>query len=115
MPSPVHSMSPKMMWPDCSPAQAVAVGAHAGVHVLVAHRGGLEGEACLVERLEQAVVAHDGGHDRYAGEAAVLVEVHAAHVQDEVAIDHVAVFVHRDAAVGVAVVGKAHVQPCSTT
>ena len=40
----------------------------------------------------------------------MLVQVHAAHVQDLVAIDHAAALVHGQAAVGIAVVGKAHVQ-----
>ena len=40
----------------------------------------------------------------------MLVQVHAAHVQDLVAIDHAAALVHGQAAVGIAVIGKAHVQ-----
>ena len=41
----------------------------------------------------------------------MLVEVHATDIEDEVAVDHVAALVDRDAAVGVAVVGKTHVEP----
>jgi hypothetical protein len=37
-------------------AKGVAVLAHAGIHVLVAHRGGLVAELCLVKGLEQPVV-----------------------------------------------------------
>ena len=40
----------------------------------------------------------------------MLVQVHTAHVQDLVAVDHTAVLIHCQAAVGIAVVGKAHVQ-----
>ena len=40
----------------------------------------------------------------------MLVQIHAAHVQDLVAVNHAAALVHGQAAVGIAVVGKAHVQ-----
>ena len=40
----------------------------------------------------------------------MLVQVHAAHVQDLVAVDHTAALIHGQAAVGIAVVGKAHIQ-----
>ena len=40
----------------------------------------------------------------------MLVQVHAAHVQNLVAVDHTAALIHGQAAVGIAVVGKAHVQ-----
>ena len=40
----------------------------------------------------------------------MLVQVHAAYVQDKVAVYHMAALVHRKAAIGVAIVGKAHVQ-----
>ena len=91
-------------------AQGEAVLAHAGVDEAIAHGGLLVVEAGGVERAEQAEVAHDGGHHGLAREAAVLVEVGAAHVEDEVAVDHVAALVHRQTAIGVTVIGKAHVQ-----
>ena len=64
----------------------------------------------LVKGLEQAIVAHDGGDHGAGGESAVLVEIDAADVHDQVAVHHVAALVHGNAAVGVAVVGKAHVE-----
>ena len=91
-------------------AQRVAVLAHAGIDVLVAHVGGDGLDAGLVEGLEQAEVGHDGGYHGVLDQAAVLGHVAAAYVEDEVAVDHVAVLVDRDAAVGVAVVGESHVE-----
>ena len=41
----------------------------------------------------------------------MLVKIRAAHIEDHVAVDHVAAVINRQAAVGVAVVGKAHVEP----
>ena len=40
----------------------------------------------------------------------MLVQVHTAHVQDLVAVDHTPALIHGQAAIGIAVIGKAHVQ-----
>ena len=40
----------------------------------------------------------------------MLVQIHAAHIQNLVAVDHATALVHGQAAVGIAIVGKAHVQ-----
>ena len=92
-------------------AQAAAVGHHVFVDVLIAHLGLGVADAQLVEGFVQAEVGHDGGDDGVAQELAPLLHVLAVDVQDVVAGDDVALFVHAQAAVGVAVVGKAHVQP----
>ena len=90
-------------------AQAVAALAHLGVHVAIAHAAGHGTQAGKLKRLDQTKVAGDGRHHGTARKAAVLVQVHAAHVQDLVAVNHAAALVHGQASVGIAVVGKAHV------
>ena len=91
-------------------AQAVAALAHLGIHVTVAHAAGHGTQAGKLQRLDQAKVAGDRRHHGTARETPVLVQVHTAHVQDLVAVDHAAALVHGQAAVGIAIVGKAHIQ-----
>ena len=91
-------------------AKGVAVLAHAGIDVLVAHVGLLVRNARLVQRAEEAEVRHDRGNNGLLGQTAVLVHIAGAHVQDQVAVNHVAALVNGQAAVGVAVVGKAHIK-----
>ena len=91
-------------------AQAVAALAHLGIHVTVAHAAGHGAQAGKLQRVDKAKVTGNRRHDGTAREAPVLVQIHAAHVQDLVAVDHAPALVHGQAAVGIAVVGKAHVQ-----
>ena len=91
-------------------AQAVAALAHLGIHVAVAHAAGHGAQAGKLQRLDQTKVAGDCRHHGTARKATVLVQVHAAHVQNLVAVDHTAALIHGQAAVGIAVVGKTHVQ-----
>ena len=90
--------------------EGVVVLAHAGVDVLVAHRRGLVLEAGGVERPEEAEVGHDRRDDRLLGETTVLAEIGTADVEDQVPVDHAAALVDGEAAVGVSVVGEAHVE-----
>ena len=91
-------------------ADAAARLAHVLPHVAVTHLGLRVLDARLVESLVQAQVAHDGGGDLVGHEMALGLHVAGADVHDLVAVHHLAVLVHRKAAVGVAVVGKAAVQ-----
>ena len=91
-------------------AQAVTALAHLGIHMTVAHTAGHGTQTGKLQRLDQAKVAGNRRHHGTARKATVLVQVHTAHVQDLVAIDHATALVHGQAAIGVAVVGKAHVQ-----
>ena len=90
-------------------AQAVSVLGHILVHILISHRGLLVGDACVVKGFVQAEVGHDGGDYGVVVKRAVLLHVFPAEVKDQIAVHLVAVLVHGDAAVRVAVVGKAHV------
>ena len=92
-------------------AQAVAALAHLGIHVTVAHAAGHGAQTGKLQRLDQAKVAGNRRHHGTARESPVLVQIHAAHVQDLVAVYHATALIHGQAAVGIAVVGKAHVQP----
>ena len=90
--------------------QAVAALAHLGIHMTVAHAAGHGAQTGKLQRLDQAKVAGDRRHHGTARKATVLVQIHAAHVQDLVAVYHATALVHSQAAVGIAVVGKAHIQ-----
>ena len=91
-------------------AQTVAVHHHVFVDVLVAHLGLLIADAALVEGLVQTEVAHNGGHHGVAHELPFLFQVLAAEVENMVSGDDLALFVHRQAPVRVAVKGEACVQ-----
>ena len=91
-------------------ADAVAVVHHLLVHVFITHSGLDVVHADLVQRLVQPQVGHDGGDNGVVQQLAPLLHVAAVDVQDQVTVDDVALLVHRQAAVGVAVKGKAHVQ-----
>ena len=83
---------------------------HIFVNILVTNGGLGIADAQLVEGLIQAKVGHHGGDHGVAVELAPLLHVLAVDIQDMVAGDDVALLVHSQAAVGIAVVGKAHIQ-----
>ena len=91
-------------------ADLVAVLDHVLVDVLVADLGLLIADVDRVERLVQAEVRHDGGDDLVVRQLPVLLHVQTADIDRVVARDDVALFIHADAAVRVAVVGKADIQ-----
>ena len=91
-------------------ADAAAVLRHVLVDVLVADGGFGVVNALLVEGLVQAEVRHDGGDDGVRDELTALLHVAAVDVQDVVAGDDVALLIDTEAAVGIAVVGKADVK-----
>ena len=92
-------------------ADEVAVLAHILPDVLVAHGGLFVAYAGLVQGLIQAEVAHYGGDEGIGIQPAALLHVAGAHIHYLVARDIGAVFVHGEAAVGVAVEGEAEVEP----
>ena len=89
-------------------AQRVAAAQHLLQHVAVAHRGLHGGDAHVLQGQLQAQVAHDGHHQRIVGQLALGLLGPGQDAHDLVAVDHVAVLVHGQAAVGVAIEGHAH-------
>ena len=86
-----------------------AVREHALQNIAVAH-GGLDHlEALLLHGDGEAQVAHDGRDDLGVGELAASSQIGAADGQDIVAVDLVALAVHEQHAVGVAIVCQADV------
>ena len=83
---------------------------HVLVDVLVAHLGLGVVDAQLVEGLVQAEIGHDGGDHGVHQQLAPLLHVAAVDVEDVVAGDDVALLVHAQAAVGIAVIGEAHIK-----
>ena len=92
-------------------AQTAAVLAHVFIDVLVADRGFGVADPGRVERLVQAEIGHQGGDDRVGEQLAALLHVLAVDVKDVVAGDDIALFIDAQAAVRIAVVGEADVQP----
>jgi len=97
--------------PGLFAADQVSVGAHILCDVFITNVRLFIADAGLVERLVQAEVGHDRRDHFGIAEAALSLHIACADIQDLVAVDDRAVFIHGQAAVGVAVKGKAHVQP----
>ena len=91
-------------------ADAAAVFGHVLINILVTDGSLGVADALLVERLVQTEVGHDGGDDGVHQQLAALFHIAGVNVQDVVAGDDVALLIHAEAAVGVAVVGKADVK-----
>ena len=91
-------------------ADAAAVFGHVLVHVFVADGGLGVADAQLVEGLVQTKVGHDRSDHRVVQQLAALLHVAAVDVQDVVAGDDITLFIHAEAAVSIAVVGKTDVQ-----
>ena len=88
----------------------MAVFLHILGNIFVADRCLFIADAQLVERLVEAHVRHDGGDDLGIAELAALLQEFGGEVKDMVAVDDISFLIHRQAAVGVAVEGKAHIQ-----
>ena len=89
---------------------AAAVLGHVLVNILVAHSGLGVADALFVKGLVQTEVGHHGRDDGIVHQLAMFLQVAAIDVQNVVAGDDIALLVHAQAAVGVAVVGKADVE-----
>ena len=86
-----------------------AIREHTLQNVAIAHGGLNHLEALLLHSDGEAQVAHDGRDDLGAGELAAGGEVRTADSQDVVTVDLIALAVHKEHAIGVAVVGQADV------
>ena len=91
-------------------ANTAAVLGHIFVHVLVANGGLCISYAQLVKCLVQTEVGHYSSNDSIVEQLATLFHVCAVYVKNVVARDNIALFINTQAAVSVAVVGKAHVK-----
>ena len=91
-------------------ADAIAVLRHVFIDKAVADSRLFVADFRLVKRLVQTEIAHDGRYNLVAGEPALFLELAAKDVDDFVAVHDLAVFIDRQAAIRVAVVGKADIQ-----
>ena len=90
------------MWPD-----------HLLQHMAVAYIGADQQEIPLTAKFMQAQVGHNRGYDSISVETTLASHSFSAHGQYLVAIDNMALFIHQQAAVGVAVKGDTQVVlPC---
>ena len=91
-------------------ADAVAGLHHVLVYVFVAHLGLVVFDPHGIQRLVESEVAHDGGDHLVVGQLVAILHIKAVDVEDVVAGDDVALLIHCQTPVGVAVIGEAHVQ-----
>ena len=91
-------------------ADAVSVGHHVLVDILVADFGLLIADADLVKSLIQAEIGHNRRDDRVVEELSSLLHVTAVDIQNVVAGDDIALLIDTQTPVGVAVVSKSDVQ-----
>ena len=97
--------------PTLLTADTAAVLSHILVNILVAHSGLSVTNALLVKSLIQAKVGHDRGNNSIGQQLATLLHVAAVDVQNMVASDDIALFIHTQATISIAVIGKTDVQP----
>ena len=90
--------------------QAAAIAHHVLIDVLIAHCGLCIVDAQLVEGFVKAEIGHHRGDHRVVQEFAALLHMLTINIKDMVAGEHIALFIHAEAAVTVAVEGKAHIQ-----
>src|SRR5699024_7878207 len=93
------------------PAEAVAAGAHRFQHVPVPHPGLHDLDPGLLHRQGQAEIAHHRDHEGASGELAGLVQSDGEDAHDLITVDECSSAVHRQATVGVPVVGDPEVGP----
>ena len=91
-------------------ADAAAVLGHVLVNILITDGGLGVADTLFVKGLVQTEVGHHGRDDGIVHQLAVFLQVAAIDVQDVVAGDDIALLVHAQAAVRVAIVGKADVE-----
>ena len=91
-------------------ANTAAVLSHVLVDVLVAYGGLCVANPLLIKSLVQTKVGHDSGDHRVVHQFAVFLHVATIDVQDMVAGNNIALLVHTQAAVSIAIKGKANIQ-----
>ena len=87
-----------------------AIFCHVLIDVLVTHCGLGVADALLIKSLIQAKVGHNRGNDGIGQQFATLLHVATVDVQDVVASDDITLFIHTQATVSIAVIGKTDVQ-----
>ena len=92
-------------------ADTAAVLSHVLIDVLVTHCSLGVADALLVKSLIQTKVGHNRGNDGIGQQLATLLHVAAVDVQDVVASDDITLFIHTQATISIAVIGKTDVQP----
>ena len=87
-----------------------AVLRHVLIDILVAHGGLSITDALFVKGLIQTKVGHDGRDHRIGQQLAALFHIAAIDIQNMVAGDDIAFFVHAQAAIRIAIIGKTDIQ-----
>ena len=95
--------------PRLLPADVIAVFAHIFQHIAVAHLGGLGMDVVFFGEAEKAEAAHHRHHGGIAGQAALCLHLPGKNSDHLVAVYHMALFIHRQAPVGVPVKGHRQV------
>ena len=92
------------------PTDTATVFCHVLVNILVAHSSLGIANTLFIECFVQTKVGHDRGNDCIGQQLAALLHVAAVDVQDMVASDHITLFIHTQATISIAVIGKTNIQ-----
>ena len=91
-------------------AETAAVGCHILINILIAHGGLGIIDTALVKGFVKAEIGHDRGNHGVHQQLAPFLHILTVDIKDMVTGDNIALFVHTQAAVGIAVVSKANIQ-----
>ena len=91
-------------------ANTAAILSHVFVDVLVAYRSLSVANPLLIKSLVQAKIGHDRSNDGIGQQLATLLHIAAVDVQNVVTSDDITLFIHTQATVSIAVIGKTDVQ-----
>ena len=91
-------------------ANAAAILSHVLINILVAHSSLCVADALLIKSLVQTKVGHNGRDHGVGQQLATLLHVATVDVQDVVASDDIALFIHTQATISITVVGETNIQ-----
>ena len=91
-------------------AQTIAVLHHIFKYIFIADLGLLVMKSNFVACLVQTNIGHDGGNDHIILELSDLFEIFTTHIEDQVSIDHISIFIYCQAAVCVSVISESYIQ-----
>ena len=95
------------------PTDTATVLCHVLVNILVAHSSLGIANTLFIECFVQTKVGHNGRDHSIGQQLATLFHIAAIDIQNMVASHNIALFIHAEAAVCVAVIGKTNIQALS--
>lgn len=111
IPSPVVACLTENNMARLLTAQTIAVLHHIFKYIFIADLGLLVMKSNFVACLVQTNIGHDGGNDHIILELSDLFEIFTTHIEDQVSIDHISIFIYCQATVCVSVISESYIQP----